>query len=264
MDTPEALLDVAVEAAQAAGEVAMRWRARLRELTVEQKTGPGDLVSEADRDAEQSARAVLSKHRPDDAVVGEEGEATDGDSGVQWYVDPIDGTTNYLYGRDDWCVSVAAWRDGAALAAVVLEPVTDRLTTATAGGGAWCDGVRLQVRRPLSLDLAVVELGLGRRDRRARAGQVMGALVPRVRDVRRGGSAAIALSNVALGRADAVWSPGLQTWDMAAGVLLVTEAGGVVGDLDRTVDGMPSSGEVLAGDAELVEALRPLLQQALS
>ena len=241
----------------------MRWRARLRELTVEHKSGPGDLVSEADRDAEQAARAVLSRRRPEDAVVGEEGAPTAGASGVQWYVDPIDGTTNYLYGRDDWCVSVAAWRDGAALAAVVLEPVTCRLTTATAGGGAWCDGVRLQVRRPPSLDLAVVELGLGRRDRRSRAGQVVGALVPRVRDVRRGGSAAIALANVALGRADAVWSPGLQTWDMAAGVLLVTEAGGVVGDLDRTVDGMPASGEVLAGDADLVDALRPLLQQVL-
>lgn len=261
MDTEE-LLDVAVETARAAAAVALGWRERLLELTVEHKSGPGDLVSEADRDAEQAARQVLARRRPDDGVVGEEAEATRGSSGVDWYVDPVDGTTNYLYGRDDWCVSVGAWRDGRPVAGVVLEPVTGRTSSATAGGGAWCDGQRLSVRRPPSLELAVVELGLGRGARRAGSGRVVGTLVPRLRDVRRGGSAAIALANVAQGRADAVWSPGLLPWDLAAGVLLVTEAGGVVGDLDGPVDGMPASGEVLAGDAALVEALRPLLVQA--
>ncbi|MCW2778437.1 MAG: hypothetical protein JWN17_2162, partial [Frankiales bacterium] len=256
------LLAVAVDTARAAGAVARRHQGDLAALTVEHKSGPSDLVSQADREAEQAARAVLADRRPDDAVVGEESAATDGTSGVAWHVDPIDGTTNYLYGRDDWCVSVAAWQDGRALVGVVLEPVTDRLTTATAGGGAWCRGVRLQVRRPSSLEETVVELGLGRASRRAAAGRVFGELVPRVRDVRRGGSAAIALANVALGRADAVWSPGLQTWDLAAGVLLVVEAGGVVHDLDGAVDGMPASGEVLAGDAATVARLRPLLQAA--
>ncbi len=130
------------------------------------------------------------------------------------------------------------------------------------GGGTHCDGVRVQVRRPPSLGVAVLELGLGRGERRARAGSVYGTVVPRLRDVRRGGSAAIALANVARGRADAVWNPGLQPWDMAAGVLLVTEAGGVVGDLDGLTGAMPASGEVLAGDAATVEALRPLLVQA--
>lgn len=256
----EELLDVAVSAARAAGAVALRWQARLGDLTVEHKGGPGDLVSEADREAELAARAVLEAARPDDAVVGEEAAATGGSSGVRWYVDPVDGTTNFLYGRDDWCVSVAAWRDGVPVAAAVLEPVPGRLTTATAGGGAWCDGVRLQVRRPPSLDLAVVELGLGRARQRERAGELFGLLVPRVRDVRRGGSAALALTNVAVGRADAVWSPGLQPWDLAAGVLLVQEAGGVVGDLDGPADGLPS--DVLAGDPGVVDALRPLLRQA--
>lgn len=252
------LLATAVATARAAAEVALRWRARPGGPRVEEKTGPGDLVSQADREAEQAARAVLAARRPDDAVVGEEADDTAGSSGVCWYVDPIDGTTNYLYGRDDWCVSVAAWRGGTPLVGVVLEPVPDRTTTATAGAGAWCDGVRLQVRRPASLSQAVVELGLGRGERRARAGRLLAALDPQVRDVRRGGSAAIALANVARGCSDAVWSPGLQPWDLAAGVLLVTEAGGVVTDLA----GGPPVGEVLGGEPGVVEALRPLLQDA--
>ena len=260
MDT---LLDVAVQTARAAGDVALAWTRRSG-LEVEHKSGPSDLVSQADRDAEHAAREVLSRLRPDDAVVGEEAAATAGSTGVSWYVDPIDGTTNYLYGRDDWCVSVAAVVDGLTVAAAVLEPVPGRLTTAVPGGGTRCDGERVQVRRPPSLSVAVLELGLGRGERRARAGSVYGAVVPRLRDVRRGGSAAIALANVARGRADAVWNPGLQPWDMAAGVLLVIEAGGVVGDLDALTAGMPASGEVLAGDAATVEALRALLQQAYS
>ncbi len=252
------LLQTAVETAQAAATVAMRWRARPGGLRIEEKTGPGDLVSQADREAEQAARAVLAARRPDDAVVGEEDAPTPGTSGIDWYVDPIDGTTNYLYGRDDWCVSVAAWDGDRPLVGVVLEPVLNRLTTATAGAGAWSGGQRLRVRRPPSLAQAVVELGLGRGERRAHAGRVLAALDPRVRDVRRGGSAAIALANVARGCSDVVWSPGLQPWDLAAGVLLITEAGGVVTDLA----GGPPVGEVLAGEAGVVEALRPLLQRA--
>ncbi|MCW2605864.1 MAG: hypothetical protein JWO60_557 [Frankiales bacterium] len=251
------LLQTAVETARAAAEVALRWRARPGGLRIEEKTGPGDLVSQADREAELAARRVLADRRPDDAVVGEEAPSTAGTSGVDWYVDPIDGTTNYLYGRDDWCVSVAAWRGSDPLVGVVLEPVLDRLTTASAGAGAWCDGVRLQVRRPSALAQSVVELGLGRGERRARAGRLLTTLDPQVRDVRRGGSAAIALANVARGCSDVVWSPGLQPWDLAAGVLLVVEAGGVVTDLA----GGPPVGEVLGGEAGVVEALRPLLQQ---
>jgi myo-inositol-1(or 4)-monophosphatase len=256
-----ALLAVALEAARAAAAVAMHWRERLPQLHVEEKSGPSDLVSRADREAETAAREVLARQRPDDGVHGEEAGETPGTSGTVWLVDPIDGTTNYLYGRDDWCVSVAAVRDGRSLAAVVLEPVLDRATTAVAGQGAYADGVRLAVRRPAELALAVVDLGLGRAERRARAGDVVGALVPRLRDVRRGGSAAIALANVARGRSDATWSPGLQPWDLAAGVLLVAEAGGEVGDLDGPVEGLPGD-EVLAGAPEVCAALRPLLAGA--
>ncbi|MDP9434428.1 MAG: inositol monophosphatase, partial [Actinomycetota bacterium] len=176
-DDLDALLEVAVEAARAAGEAAMGWWARGHgpgdRLQVEEKTGPGDLVSQADRDAEQAIRDVLARRRPDDAVLGEETGSTAGRSGVRWVVDPVDGTTNYVYGRTEWCVSVAAVddRDGRLLAGAVLEPaVGDRLTAARLGGGTTCDGHPVRVRRPESLALAVVELGLGRAAQRRRAG----------------------------------------------------------------------------------------------
>ena len=194
------------------GRGGVAWRARLRELTVEEKTGPGDLVSEADREAEAAAREVLARRRPADAVVGEEAAATGGTSGVAWHVDPVDGTTNYLYGRDDWCVSVAAWRDGAGA----------RRRRAGAGAGPRDDrdgrGRRVVRRRAAAGAPSAVAGARGRRARArtrraagARRRSWCGTLVPRVRDVRRGGSAAIALANVARGCADAVWSPGLQT-----------------------------------------------------
>ncbi|HEX8053330.1 MAG TPA: inositol monophosphatase family protein, partial [Thermoleophilaceae bacterium] len=126
------LLEVAREAAGAGAAAAMSWWHDLDRLSVGEKAASDDLVSQADRDAEDAIRAVLSRHRPGDGVVGEEGGSTRGESGVEWMVDPIDGTTNYLYGRPDWAVSVAAVRadGGAVIAGVVAEPALDRLTEA--------------------------------------------------------------------------------------------------------------------------------------
>lgn len=258
------LLDTAYEVARAAGAVALGWRGRST-LLVEQKTGPGDLVSQADREAEQAARQVLSRRRPDDAVTGEEAGAVAGTAGISWLVDPIDGTTNYLYGRDDWAVSVAAVddTDGRVLAAVVSEPAVGRVTGARLGGGTWCDGTQVHVLDPDRLDHVMVDLGLGRADRRSRSGDLVATLVPLLRDVRRGGSAAVGLASVATGRVDASWGPGLQPWDGAAGLLLVSEAGGVVGDLDGpAAGGIPASGDVLAAGPAVFEALRSLLLAA--
>ncbi len=261
------LLDVACAAARAGADVALDWWARADELQVEEKTAPSDLVSQADRDAERAVRAILAQYRPDDGVLGEEGGNTTGRSGVRWLVDPIDGTTNYLYGRPDWAVSVAAARvaDGRLLAAAVAEPVLGRLTGArlgggTGGGGPRTDGRRMRTVRTQELHRAIIELNLGREDQKARAGRLVDALVPRVRDIRRGGSAASALAQLATGRTDAVWVPGLQPWDCAAGVLLASEAGYLVGDLSGPSKGTwPSSGDVLAAPPALWEPLRALL-----
>lgn len=258
---PRDLLVVAREGALAGARVAADWRRRADALTVEEKAGPGDLVSQADREAEDAIRGVLAGRRPHDAILGEERGVLDGTTGVRWLVDPVDGTTNYLYGRPDWAVSIAAADpDGRLLAAVVVEPAVGRTTEAFAGGGTWVDGRRLPPVVQTDLSRALVELNLGRADQRTRSGRLFDALVPRVRDLRRGGSAACALAQVATGRADAVWAPGLQPWDCAAGLLLVSEVGGTVGDLAGPAPGIvPTSGDVLAAAPALWHPLRSLL-----
>jgi myo-inositol-1(or 4)-monophosphatase len=259
----DTLLAAARKAAEAGAAVAMEWQARAESLDVEEKTGPRDLVSRADRDAEDAIRSVLTELRPHDGVLGEERGTTAGVSDVQWAVDPIDGTTNYLYGRSDWAVSVAALcrSDRRLLAGVVAEPMLDRITVALAGGGLAGDVVPTSAQQePSSLAKALIEVNFGREDQKPRAVAMVSALVPHVRDVRRGGSAACALAQVATGRADAVWAPGLQPWDCAAGVLLVLEAGGMVGDLSGPTPGTwPTSGDVLAARPALWMPLRDLL-----
>lgn len=256
------LLVVARRAADAGAEVSSDWFRRREELRVEEKAAPDDLVSQADRDAERAIRKVLHELRPEDGILGEEDGMSAGDSGVHWLIDPIDGTTNFLYDRPDWAVSVAAVSsaDSRTLVGVVAEPALGRTTEAALGEGAWRGGQRLLRRRPVDLERALVEVNLGRPAQRGLAGELLRALVPRVRDVRRGGSAASALVQVADGRADAYWGPGLQAWDGAAGALIAGEAGATVGDLDGETEGdWPASGDVLAAVPSLWEPLREIL-----
>ena len=257
------LLAVACKAAEAGASVAMGWRSRAGSLGIEEKTGPRDLVSRADRETETAIRSVLSAQRCDDGVIGEEGGASAGTSDVLWAVDPIDGTTNYLYGRPDWAVSIAAVRrsDRQILVGVVVEPMLGWITVASSGGGTFVGDQRIAMRSDRVLSEALVEVNLGREDQRPVSGPMITALAPLVRDVRRGGSAASALAQVATGRADAVWAPGLQPWDCAAGALLVAEAGGVIGDLSGLTPGTwPQSGDVLAAGPKLWEQIRDLLK----
>jgi myo-inositol-1(or 4)-monophosphatase len=256
------LMSIALSAAEAGARVAMRWLDQIGDLEIEEKTGPRDLVSRADRDTEDAIIAALREARPDDGVVGEERGEIGGTSDVEWAVDPIDGTTNYVYRRPDWAVSVAAMRrsDQRVLAAAVCEPMLGRATTASCGGGAWSAGRPVTMQTKDSLDQALIEINLGREEQRAKAGAMIDALAVHTRDIRRGGSAASALAQLATGRADAVWAPGLQAWDGAGGLLLVQEAGGMVGDLTGPTPGYwPRSGDVLAAASPLWEPLRQLL-----
>src|SRR5215203_89251 len=257
------LLVIARRAAAAGARVARAWSRRREELQVEEKAAADDLVSQADRDTEAAIRDVLGQMRPQDGILGEEEGMAAGNGEVHWLVDPIDGTTNYLYGRPDWAVSVAAVRsaDRRTLVGVVAEPALGRVTDASLGAGAWSDGRRLRRSGGLELERALVEVNLGRPLQRPLAGEMLSALTPRVRDVRRGGSAAAALAQVADGRADAYWGPGLQGWDGAAGALLVSEAGGTVGDLRGSSAGdWPQSGDVLAAPGSLWQPLREILR----
>lgn len=260
------LLHLAVRAAQAGARTAQRWQHDTR-LRVEQKSAAYDLVSQADRDTEEVVREVLTAARPEDGFLGEEG-------GVQhvgeltWVVDPIDGTTNYLYGLPAWAVSVAAVAGDATsgegptpVVGVVLEPALGMLTAAVRGGGTTCNGEPVQVRATTDLGEAVVDIGLGDRARRHAAGRLVTALDGEVRDLRRHASAASALAMVATGRLEAYWGPGVRVWDVAAGALLVTEAGGLVGDLDRSGATVPVQGACLAAGPALFPALQGLLRQ---
>lgn len=258
------LQGIARAAAAAGAEVALAlWRDRDR-LDVRTKRDADDLVSDADLRTQRAVFDVLERHRPHDLLIGEEQQQHPASSGgaVEWWVDPIDGTTSYLYGRSDWSVSVAAVDPGdrEVVAAAVIEPVLGVTTTAARGAGSWCDGRRLRVRERVELARALVDVNLGTTGQRSRAGLMVGALAERVRDVRRGGSAATTLALVATGRSDAAWVPGLRAWDGAAGLLIAAEAGAVVGDLAGPTDAAwPASGDVLAAPAGLWGPLRDLL-----
>lgn len=249
------LLYVAVAAARAAGDLLLERFGALDELTVDTKSTSTDPVSEADREAEDAIRAVLAARRPDDAIMGEEGEDTPGTSGLRWVVDPLDGTVNFLYGIPMWCVSVACEDH----AGVVFDPVRDELFTVAAGGVPTLNGLPLGARSapPLGLQGALVATGFGY-DAHVRAAQaaVIAGVLPRVRDVRRAGSAALDLAWCAAGRVDAYYERGVKPWDVAAGTLLCAGVGLDVRALQADGD-LPAG--VLAAPAGIVDALAELV-----
>jgi myo-inositol-1(or 4)-monophosphatase len=233
------LLGAAIEAAGAAGRVL--WEGRRTGYEVATKSTGTDMVTAMDRAAEHTIVAVLARRRPADAIVGEEGTARAGTSGIRWLVDPLDGTTNYLYDVPAWSVSIAADYHGAVVAGVVGDPTHREVFTAAQGRGAWLwtDGEpeprRLRRdgdpgRVPLRLATALVGTGFSyAAARRARQAVVLSYILPRVRDIRRLGSAALDLCAVAAGRLDAYYESGTEAWDRAAGLLVAVEAGCWVG-----------------------------------
>jgi myo-inositol-1(or 4)-monophosphatase len=242
----EALLRIAVAAAAEAGGLLASWRGDERPEVVQTKSSPTDIVTEMDRRSEALITSRIRAYRPGDTVLGEEGGQTSGgpageDDGslpgrVRWIVDPLDGTVNYLYGLRDWAVSIAAEVDGAVVAGVVEVPRHGETFTAVTGQGAWLHrGEARQALRCSSgvpLDQALVGTGFGYDPRRRQVqGEVVAALLPHIRDIRRGGSAAVELCAVAAGRLDAFYERGLNYWDFAAGGLIAREAGALVGGL---------------------------------
>ncbi|HET7489071.1 MAG TPA: inositol monophosphatase family protein [Acidimicrobiales bacterium] len=233
MTLPRDLLDLALHAATAAGALLLAGQASAPE-EVDTKTSLTDMVTDLDRDSEALVRRILLEARPGDAVLGEEGGLVGaGISGVRWVVDPLDGTTNYLYRFPAWAVSVAAEVDGEVVAGVVHDALHGETFSAARGEGAWCNGRVLSVSGAPSLAVALVGTGFSYdAGRRARQGEVVARVLPLVRDIRRGGAAALDLCWVALGRLDAYYERGLQPWDWAAGMLVAAEAGARVAVLD--------------------------------
>jgi myo-inositol-1(or 4)-monophosphatase len=233
------LLSVADEAVRAAAsELAARFGGRARGIGT--KSTPTDPVTEADLAAEQAVRDVLARRRPDDRVLGEEGGAT-GEGRLRWVVDPLDGTVNFLYGIPAFAVSIACEDESGALAGVVLDVVREECFAATRSGEATLNGEAIRPSGCHELATALVATGFGY-DAKVRAGQalVAGHLLPRVRDIRRVGAAAIDLGWCACGRFDAYYERGVKAWDVAAGALICARAGLEVRDL-------PAGGEDPAG-----------------
>jgi myo-inositol-1(or 4)-monophosphatase len=227
---PDGLLALAVDVAHEAGS-------GLREafglaLEISAKSTPTDLVSEADLATERLIRARLETARPDDAIMGEEGDDRAGTSGLRWVVDPLDGTVNFLFGVPIWCVSIACEDAEGAVAGVVFDPMRRETWAARRGGAATLDGVPLARPTRGGLGTALVATGFGYdaavREAQARAVE---RLLPRVRDLRRLGAAALDLAWTAAGRFDAYYERGVKHWDIAAGRLICERAGLAVRDL---------------------------------
>jgi myo-inositol-1(or 4)-monophosphatase len=251
------LLALAMDVAREAGRLIVEDRPRGMGVA-DTKTTATDIVTVMDRRSEQLIVERIAAARPDDGFLGEEGSAREGSSGVSWVVDPIDGTVNYLYEIPAYAVSIAAAVDGEVVAGAVVNPVLGETWTALRGEGAWLDGRRLEGVAPPPLELALVATGFGYdARRRTRQAEVLQAVLPRVRDVRRFGAASLDLCAVAAGRVDAFYEQGLKPWDLAAGGLVASEAGATVTGLQ----GRPA-GEafVMAARPPLAGLLRSLLE----
>ncbi|MFB4308779.1 inositol monophosphatase family protein [Actinomadura sp. GTD37] len=255
------LLELAAETAREAGRMLVDKRPADGPDVVQTKSSPTDVVTQMDRAAEQLIIERIRAARPGDAFLGEEGGTRAGDSGVRWVVDPIDGTVNYLYDLPDWAVSIAAEVDGEAVAGAVEMPRRGESYTAVRGGGALlhtASGTReLRVNARVPLGTALVATGFGYdAARRAAQARILTGVLPNVRDIRRGGSCCVDLCSLAAGRVDAYYERGVQAWDVAAGALIVQEAGGRVEGLH----GAPASPELtIAAGPGTFEALHALL-----
>lgn len=238
--TPEELLEIAIKIVREAADTASRMRAEgISGVTT--KSTDTDVVTAADRAVERQVVGALREVRPGDTVLGEEygASAVAGPGAVRWILDPIDGTVNYLYGLPQYAVSLAAEVGGEVVAGVVRNPATGAEWTATRGGGAYRDGQPLRGSSQTELAQALVGTGFGYdAARRAHQAAVLAGLLPQVRDIRRFGAAALDLCAVAEGRLDAYYEKGLNPWDHAAGGLVATEAGLLVGGLSGAPPGL--------------------------
>ncbi|SEB43585.1 myo-inositol-1(or 4)-monophosphatase [Paramicrobacterium humi] len=257
------LQNLARDIAARAGELVRRRRAEGVSVAAT-KSSPEDIVTAADRESEELIRSLIADARPDDGFLGEEGGREFGTTGVTWVVDPIDGTVNYLYGIDDYAVSIGVVegsrdpREWSALAGAVYAPARDEMYVASSGGGAYRGNRRLAVNTGVDPRLALVGTGFGYDpERRRRQLAVVAGLIGDIRDIRRIGSAALDLCRIADGQLDGFYEVGLNPWDMAAGALIAREAGAQLGGLG----GSPADAHMtIAAEPELFAFLEARLE----
>ena len=258
-----ALLNVMIAAARKAGRALKRDFGEVEKLQVSLK-GPANFVSAADRRAEETLYAELTKGRPGYGFLGEEGGARDGaDKTHTWIVDPLDGTTNFLHGIPQFCISIGLEREGTIVAGVIYNPANEELFVAERGKGAFLNDQRIRVAARKRLADAVIACGLPHlgRPNIARGHRETAAVQEKVAGLRRFGAAALDLAWVAAGRLDGYWERDIKPWDMAAGVLMVREAGGFVSDADGA-DEMMAKGDIVVGNEAMHKELLRVLKDA--
>ncbi|HHQ69605.1 MAG TPA: inositol monophosphatase [Halothiobacillaceae bacterium] len=257
------MLNIAVRAARSAGDIIDRNRHRITDLTIESKQR-NDYVSDVDRQAEASIINTLTRAYPDHAILAEEsGDQGQGESDYRWIIDPLDGTTNFLHGIPHFAVSIALEHQGKLLLGLVYNPVTEELFVAERGNGAFLNNRRIRVTKRRGLEGALLATGIPfNQDRNfKRFIDTTSAFYGPISGVRRFGSAALDLAYVACGRFDGYWEYGLKPWDVAAGALLVREAGGVVIDTDGS-DSYLKTGNVIAANPKLTHQMLQTIKQA--
>jgi myo-inositol-1(or 4)-monophosphatase len=251
---PRPHVTIAARAARSAGNVILRYMNRIDGLNIVEKQQM-DFVSEVDKLAEAEIIKELRRAYPDHAILAEESGAT-GKGPLTWVIDPLDGTHNYLRGIPHFSVSIALLEKGVPIHAVVFDPLRDELYTASKGDGAYLNDRRMRVSKRENLGGAMIATGFPFRQREHLTAQLdmTRALLGQGEDIRRSGSAALDLAYVAAGRYDGYFEIGLKPWDMAAGVLLVHEAGGRYCDFAGR-DGIPASGNIVAGNLHVAKAM---------
>ena len=256
-------LNVMMKTARKAGRALLKDFGEVENLQVSSK-GPGDFVSRADRTAEETIREELLRARPSYGFLGEEGKEIDGEDPTRrWIVDPLDGTTNFLHGLPHWAVSIALEHKGQIVAGVIYDPVKDEMFYAEKGGGAWLNESRLRVSGRHRLIESIFATGLpfaGRSDLPETI-RDLARLLPACAGVRRFGAASLDLAYVAAGRYDGFWERGLKEWDMAAGLVIVREAGGIVEPLTTGGDIM-ADGAVICSNEPIFEPFAKVIREA--
>jgi myo-inositol-1(or 4)-monophosphatase len=261
MNDPRQLLELAIEVALEAGALLAERQPYVRDF-VGTKSSPTDMVTEVDTASERLIVERILSARSDDGMLAEEGSSREGSSGVRWVIDPVDGTTNFLYGFPAYAVSIAAEADGEAVAGVVYNAATRELFAAAKGHGATLNGAPIRVSAESELSKALVATGFGySAEWRIRQATVLARLIGGIRDVRRAGSAALDLCSVACGRVDAYYEQGLNPWDHAAGALIAREAGGITEFLEGRAFPKPC---IVAGAPGVFAAFRELLVAAVA
>ena len=253
------MLNIGIRAAHAAGDHIVKYVDRVQELSVSSK-GNNDFVSEVDKQAEAIIIDIIHKAYPKHSILGEESGAQGNDE-FQWIIDPLDGTTNFLHGFPHFAVSIALKHKGVLEQGIVYDPLKQELFTASKGGGAYMNKRRIRVSQKKELDGALLATGFpfSEMDNLETYLDTFRKIFPLVAGVRRPGSAALDLAYVACGRFDGFWEYGLKEWDIAAGSLLIQEAGGISQNIGKNPDDINNC-DVVAGNPKVFEPLLNVIQ----